>query len=270
MLLCSINLFAQTIYPFQVEKSGKGEQTIILIPGFASSGDVWDSTLKLLEDEFSCHTLTMAGFAGVPPEDSITFNYWTTDIANYIIQNNIEQPIIIGHSMGGGLAMNIASEYPDLIKQIVVVDALPCLSAMMNPNFKSKENNDCSTMEQQITSMSDESFRTMQKNNLAAICSDTSMHETIIEWSIKTDRKTYANMYCDFSNTDLRAKIESIKCPALILLESYFKNFKPQIEAQFKNLKTANLQYADKGLHFIMFDDQEWYEQQIKQNIVDK
>jgi pimeloyl-ACP methyl ester carboxylesterase len=70
-------------------------------------------------------------------------------------------------------------------------------------------------------------------------------------------------MYCDFLNTDLRAKIANIKCPTLVLLESYFATFKPAIEAQYKNLTTAQLAYANKGKHFIMFDDTDWYNQQL-------
>lgn len=70
-------------------------------------------------------------------------------------------------------------------------------------------------------------------------------------------------MYCDFSNTDLREKISNIKCPNLILLESYFAYMKPNIEAQYKNLPGSNLQYASKGLHFIMYDDTDWYLMQL-------
>ncbi|MNR60835.1 hypothetical protein D3C85_1824210 [compost metagenome] len=45
----------------------------------------------------------------------------------------------------------------------------------------------------------------------------------------------------------------------MILLESYFINLKPAIEGQYRNLKTANFQYAGKGMHFIMYDDKDWY-----------
>ena len=38
-----------------------------------------------------------------------------------------------------------------------------------------------------------------------------------------------------------------------------FINLKPAIEEQYKNLKTANFQYANKGLHFIMYDDKDRY-----------
>lgn len=261
--LC-LNVFAQTkSYPFEVLKTGKGKQSIIFIPGFASSGEVWNETKTAFEKDFTCYTLTMAGFAGAKPQPNPSFENWKKEIANYIKENKIEKPIIIGHSMGGGLALAIAADYPELIGKIVVVDALPCLAALTDPSFKSKENNDCSSTVNQMTAMTETQFYDMQKQAMPRLLQDTSKLETVINWSVKSDRKTFAQMYCDFFNTDLRNKISTIKCPSLILLESYFINLKPAIEGQYKNLKTANFQYANKGLHFIMYDDTEWYLAQL-------
>lgn len=261
--LC-LNVFAQTkSYPFEVIKTGKGKQSIIFIPGFASSGDVWNETKTAFEKEYTCYTFTMAGFAGVKPQQNPSFENWKTEIANYIKDNKIEKPILIGHSMGGGLALAIAADYPELIRKIVVVDALPCLAALMDPSFKSKENNDCAAMVSQMTGMTDAQFLEMQKKTMPRLLADASKMDTVVDWSVKSDRKTFAQMYCDFSNTDLRNKIAAIKCPSLILLESYFINLKSAIEEQYKNLKTADFKYASKGLHFIMYDDAAWYLAQL-------
>lgn len=65
-----LNLFAQTKpYPFDVLKSGKGKQAILFIPGFASSGEVWNETKAAFEKDFICYTFTMADFAGVKNKD---------------------------------------------------------------------------------------------------------------------------------------------------------------------------------------------------------
>ena len=257
--LC-LNVFAQTKqYPFEVSKTGKGKQVLIFIPGFASSGAVWDETKAVFEKDFTCYTLTMAGFAGVKSQPNPSFENWKNEIANYIKNNKIEKPILIGHSMGGGLALAIAADYPDLIGKIVVVDALPCLAALSDPSFKPKDNNDCSAMVTQMTAMNETQFYDMQKQTMPRLLADTSKLEMVVDWSVKSDRVTFAQMYCDFFNIDLREKIGAIKCPSLILLESYFINLKPAIEGQYKNLKTAHFQYAGKGMHFIMYDDKEWY-----------
>jgi pimeloyl-ACP methyl ester carboxylesterase len=111
-------------------KPEKANKLIIFIPGFASSGEVWNETKVAFEKEYTCYTLTMAGFAGVKPQPNPSFENWEDEIANYIKTNKIEKPILIGHSMGGGLALAIAADYPELIGKIVVVDALPCLSGL--------------------------------------------------------------------------------------------------------------------------------------------
>lgn len=261
--LC-INVFGQNkTYPFEVVKTGNGKQSIVFIPGFASSGDVWNETIPLFEQNFTCYKLTMAGFAGVKPQDNPSFKNWEGKIADYIKDNKIEKPILVGHSMGGGLAMAIAADYSELIDKIVVVDALPFLSALMNPSAAAKQNNDCSAIVKQVTSMPDNQFLQMQQMSIKQLLENTKMQETVINWSVKSDRNTFARMFCDFSNTDLRESIKSIQCPSLILLEANFKNIKEPIEYQFKNLKTAQLEYANSGLHFIMFDDKDWYNAQL-------
>ncbi len=261
--LC-LNAFGQAkSYPFEVVKTGKGKQAIIFLPGFASSGDVWNETKSNFEKDFTCYTFTMAGFAGVKPQPNASFTNWEIEIVNYIKANKIEKPIIVGHSMGGGLALAIASDYPELISRIVVVDALPCLAALRDPSFKSQENNDCSLMLNSIGAMSTDEFYQMQKRNMAMLLADASKHDEAISWSMKSDRDTFSQMYCDFSNTDLREKIVTIKCPSLILLEFGFSNYKEPIEAQYKNLRTASFQYSNKGLHFIMYDDAAWYLAQL-------
>lgn len=70
-------------------------------------------------------------------------------------------------------------------------------------------------------------------------------------------------MYYDYSNVDLRPAIKNISVPALVLLEHPFKKIAPIVEQQFGNQPNFRLEYAGKGLHFIMFDDWEWYIQQI-------
>jgi pimeloyl-ACP methyl ester carboxylesterase len=248
---------------FEVVKSGQGSESMIFIPGFACSGEVWNETKTKFEKDYTCYTLTMAGFADVKPQPSTSFKNWKTSIANYIKENNIDKPIIIGHSMGGGLALAIASDYPDLVGKIIVVDALPCLQALSNPTFKSKEENDCSVTINQIMAMTNEEFCQMQKMSISRLLEDSTMQEKVVSWSVESDRKTFSEMYCDFWNIDLREEIRKIECPTLILLESYFVNIKSSVEEQYKNLKYADLRYAKKGLHFIMFDDKEWYFSQL-------
>jgi pimeloyl-ACP methyl ester carboxylesterase len=265
ILALKTNTFAQTNFPFDVLITGKGIQAIIFIPGFSCSGDVWNETVKIFEPDFRCYVLTMPGFAGVKPQANPDFHDWIELVAKYIKEKNIEKPIIAGHSLGGGMALALAAGYPELVSKIVVVDALPSLASLFNPAFKADENDDCSQFINNYKSMSEEELYQTQKTTMTQLLADTSMSETIIHWALTSDRNTLGQIICQFMNTDLRNVLGKIKCPSLILLEHNFEMMSPQIETQYNNLKQADIRYATKGLHFIMFDDKEWYLTQLKQ-----
>jgi pimeloyl-ACP methyl ester carboxylesterase len=249
--------------PFEVKVTGQGKKTILFIPGLACSGEVWEETVQRFKEDHTCYIFTMAGFAGIPGQAAPSLQEWIDTIAGYVRMQKIEKPVIVGHSLGGGMAMALAARYPNLFSKIVVVDALPCLGALMNPAFAAKEHPDCSGVVAQMTQMDDEHFYKTQRSNMPHMMSDTTHLEQVVQWGVRSDRKTIATLYCQLSNTDLRNSLSSIQCPALVLLEAPFSAMKPVIEAQYKQLATAQLQFAPKGMHFIMYDDKEWYLAQL-------
>lgn len=262
-LTVSSSIYAQDV-SFSIMKAGEGEQTLIFIPGLACPGEVWNETIDELKNNFTCYVLTMPGFAGVAPEADPSFEQWKAQIVAFIKQEEIEKPILIGHSLGGGLALAIVSDYPGLCEKIVVVDALPCLAALTNPNFQSIQKTDCSFIIDKMKSMNDEQFAQMQKINTATLLSDTLRFEEVLNWSLASDRMTLAKMYCDFSTIDLRDQIKNVIVPSLILLEPPFKNMDTEINSQYRNLSSTKIEYATKGLHFIMYDDWEWFIKKVK------
>ena len=119
---------------FQVKITGHG-QPMILIPGLASSGETWDSTVARYQDRYECHVLTLAGFAGVPRIPAPMLDKVRDDLAAYIRDKKLVKPIMVGHSLGGFVTLALASKYPDLPGKLVIVDALPSLAAMFQPDI---------------------------------------------------------------------------------------------------------------------------------------
>jgi pimeloyl-ACP methyl ester carboxylesterase len=262
-LLLALNVFSQSNYPFDVKIIGEGSKSLILMPGLSCSGEVWNETADHYKKNYKCYVLTMHGFAGTKADSTSDYKNWEAGIVRYITDNKIDKPVFIGHSIGGGMAMMLASDHPGLLSKIIVVDALPCLGALSNPTYVADKNPDCSLFVKQFQASTNEQFYQMQKQSMPFLMADSAHLEKAIDWSVKSDRKTIAEIYCQFLNTDQRNTLSTVKCPSLVLLEAPFAKMKPEIEEQFKNLKTAKLMYADKGLHFIMYDNTDWYFQQI-------
>ena len=255
--------FAQQAAPFEVALHGSSEKHILLIPGFSCSGDVWESTVEQLKDSYTCHVFTMAGFAGIPTNGTADWNLWRKEIANYISAKQLGQTTVLGHSLGGMMALDLAASFPSLIKEILVVDALPCLAALNNAAFESQSDLDCTASINMMVNQSPEQFEMMQKSSIGYMSTNTDKHDEIVSWTLKSDRATLGKIFCELSNLDLRNELDQIKCPTRVLLEAPFQALEPVIAKQYGKLNEVQLNFAPKGLHFVMYDAPKWYASQV-------
>lgn len=111
---------------FTVEVAGQGPD-VILIPGLTAGRDVWRATAAALPG-YRYHLLQIAGFAGAPAGGNragAILAPLADEIARYMIDRRLVRPAIVGHSMGGTLAMMIGARTPALAGRIMVVDMLP-------------------------------------------------------------------------------------------------------------------------------------------------
>lgn len=245
-------------FGLKVDKSGSGDQSIVFIPGLACSGDVWNSTKKKLKKEYACYVLTMPGFVGVKPLPDASFKTFENLIAKFIQENNIQKPIVIGHSLGASLAMALASDYPELVSKLIVVDAVPFLLALHDSTAHPNTSECAAEIDQTMRLTRDEFYKQM-KQSAWRLVSDTTAQKDVVDWAVRSDRMTFAKLFCDLTNTDLRGYLGNIKCPALILLQPYFMDYKDGVVEQFKVLQQKKIGYSSTGLHFIMYDNFDWY-----------
>lgn len=100
---------------------GSGDPVIIL-HGLFGQSDNWLSIGKKLAENFSVSIPDMRNHGQSGHSSSLTYEAMSDDILEFIEENNIENPIIIGHSMGGKAAMHFTLEHPHLVKKLVIID----------------------------------------------------------------------------------------------------------------------------------------------------
>lgn len=260
MLLLTLSITQlQAKQPFDVQQYGQNGTAVVLIPGYASSPEVWATTIARLEPSHRLYVLHFAGFVGKPATADPGFGQWSAAVADWLQQLPEKQVTLIGHSMGGVMSLWLAAELPQKVAKVVVVDALPCLSALNNPSFKADPDFSCETNIRQMIALSDSAFKAMQQQGAPWLVNDALWQQKLVDWSMRSDRKTLAAVYCSFLQTDIRPKLSEIKAQVLVQLEAPFAGYQSAIAAQYENLKGAELVYAPKGLHFVMVDAADWY-----------
>jgi pimeloyl-ACP methyl ester carboxylesterase len=260
--------FAQAPAPsFHVDITGKGKP-MILIPGFASSGQTWDSTVARYKDRYECHVLTLAGFAGQPRIEAPFLETVRKDLAEYIRKNKMDKPVIVGHSLGGFMALWLAAKEPDLVGPLVIVDSLPFLAAVMQPGATVESVKPMAeNMRKTFSGPPTEATEKQAEASVKSMVTGTADYEMIREWGRKSDRIAEGNAMYDMMTTDLRDDVSKITAQTLVIgtwigykqygvtREQVEKNFRDQ----YAKLKNFQLVLSDKARHFVMLDDPEGF-----------
>lgn len=105
-------------------KLGAGSPLIIL-HGLFGSSDNWLSISKLFATDYEVFLIDQRNHGQSPHLGTHTYHDMAMDLHNWIISNKIENPIIIGHSMGGKTAMKYAQLFGQSIKKLIIVDIAP-------------------------------------------------------------------------------------------------------------------------------------------------
>jgi pimeloyl-ACP methyl ester carboxylesterase len=264
VLLIGVTVALCQTHAIRVAKVGKGDP-VLFLPGFTCPGSVWDETIKNLKGENESHIISYAGFNGIEPIEMPWYETIRKELLAYIRAEDLTGIRIIGHSMGGNLAVDVAAELPDRIKSLVLVDAIPCMRELMMPGVPASQLQYNSGYNRQMLAMPEEAFRqsaTMMSQNMTT---NKEKVDTLIKWSLEADRETYVYGFTDLLKLDLRDVLGRVKAKSLFLGASFtdkemvIANF----EKQYAGLADKTIEIATDSRHFVMFDQPEWFYEKV-------
>ncbi len=258
---------------FTVDVQGDGKP-VILIPGLACSAEVWDATVAHLNAEhYQTHALTIAGFGDVAPiKSDHLLQSVRDDLAAYIQQNHLDHPVVIGHSLGGFIALWFASTYPAVPGKVISVDGLPFLPAMMDPAATVESSKAAAgQIRQGMLAASPEQYAARQRQTLESMVTSSANVDRELKAERNSDRATVAEAMSELFTNDIRGDLSKITAPVLVLgswiaYKQYGATHDSSTalyQAQFKNLPSAKIALSDTSKHFIQLDDPDWFYAEI-------
>jgi pimeloyl-ACP methyl ester carboxylesterase len=103
---------------------GKGTPLIIL-HGLFGMLDNWHSVAKMLAEYFQVFVLDQRNHGRSPHSSVFGYDAMADDVCEFATQRHISSCFLLGHSMGGKVAMTAALKYQDLFSKLVVIDIAP-------------------------------------------------------------------------------------------------------------------------------------------------
>ncbi len=105
-------------------RQGEGEPLLILHGLFGSGGN-WRTHAKSFSSDFDTHVLDLRNHGRSAHDSEMSYDLMAADVGWYITSEDLAPAHVIGHSMGGKVAMWLALQHPELVEKLVVVDIAP-------------------------------------------------------------------------------------------------------------------------------------------------
>ena len=106
------------------KESGQG-RAVILLHGLFGSADNWHHIASKLSESFHVFALDQRNHGRSPHSDEMNYLLMASDVNELMESRKIETAFVIGHSMGGKVAMQLALQFPQRVEKLVVVDMAP-------------------------------------------------------------------------------------------------------------------------------------------------
>ena len=115
---------------------GDSKKHILILHGFLGSGDNWKSVGRKLNPlGYTIHLIDQRNHGRSFHSEKFDYDIMCEDLFNYIKYYNINNAILIGHSMGGKTAMNFSLNHPKLVSKLIVLDTSPREYPVLHQNI---------------------------------------------------------------------------------------------------------------------------------------
>jgi len=257
---------AETRLPhISVVSIGKGEP-VVLVPGLASPRAVWDGVAPELARDHRVIMVQVNGFAGSPAGENGKAGILdgvVGDLASYLASRKIRNPAVIGHSMGGLVAMMLAKAHPESVGKLMIVDALPFYGALMGPGATPDS----------VRPMA-EQMRAMLVNGPAPTRAPPGMSNSdagnakVLEWLKASDRAVVGQAMVEDATTDITPDLPKLAGKPVTLLYAVPSQERAALTqglyaSAYAALPSAKLVAVEGSAHFIMLDQPQRFAEEV-------
>ncbi|PWK86737.1 alpha/beta hydrolase [Fulvimonas soli] len=205
-----------TAADLKVEVHGDHGRPVILVPGLGGGAWVWKDTAAALRGGHTVYVVTLPGFDGTPPPAGGNYLDQAGDaLVGLIRERHLDKPVLVGHSLGGTLALKLASEHPELLGGVVAVDGLPVFPGSEGLPAAQRSAM-AAAMQARMRAATPAQFQAQQIAYMQKIgVLDPAKAEVYGKLNAKSDPKATAQYMAEDFGLDLRAALKRADLPVL-------------------------------------------------------
>ncbi|MFD2201061.1 alpha/beta fold hydrolase [Shivajiella indica] len=267
LLLISVQFISKAEL-INIKVIGEG-QPVLLIHGMSCNASVWDETVERYKSDYELHLVNIKGFGNNEYEESPNYlEQIKNELIAYCKENNLKNPIVIGHSMGGFLGLWMAAEDPQLFGKIISVDGIPYFPVLQMPGITPETAKPIvESMAKSMAAMDEAQRLNTQKMIVSTMIATEENREKVVKMGMESNPRVTGKAYGEMFITDIRPFMSNIKVPVLVFGSwAAYQNYGATKESvtfgfqqQLKDIPHAKLLVAEKAYHFVFYDEPEWF-----------
>jgi pimeloyl-ACP methyl ester carboxylesterase len=227
-------------------KTGQGTP-VVFLHGLGAAGWVWDAQVNALSATCEVHVLELPGHGQSPYVSGLTVHGMAEGLGQYLTNHQVARPIIVGHSLGGMIALDYAVNHPNDLRGLVLVDNLPVPVA------------DTRQIEEVRSAFETNFDQTVREFYARGNSKNPQTAQRIVEQALKTNPAAFQDVFRDLQTVDLRPRLSAVRVPLLVFYQP--EEDLKRVEANFRSPENGygslpNVTFdvvLDSG-HFIMLD----------------
>lgn len=115
----SITLNSETIAYAEL---GGGEKTLLFVHGLSSNLDAWKKNIQELKNDYHCIAVDLPGYGKSSRNaDNYSLKGYSGILHEFVRQKGLENVILVGHSMGGQIAMHTVLQNPEAFQKLILI-----------------------------------------------------------------------------------------------------------------------------------------------------
>jgi N-formylmaleamate deformylase len=198
---------------------------MVLIPGLSCDWTVFDAFMNRNASRYTMYTVTLPGFGGSQPPPhpgDDQFGAWLDNadraVWKLIEDEKLHKPVIVGHSLGGHLALRLGTEHASELQAVVAIDGAPAFPLGMNADIPGDQRVAIvRQMVVQFKSINEEQWVAMQRQMVANMVTDPARAEELAALCAKVPQATTIQYMADVMAADIRDQLPKLTCPSLVL-----------------------------------------------------
>ena len=242
-----------------------GARPIVFIPGLTCGPWEWSREIAAYSKTYSVYALTLPGFNGRKAITAPLFDTVSADIWSLIASRHLKRPVIIGHSLGGTMAILLATQHSDRLGGAIAVDGLPTFPGLEKQTVQQRRNAAAQMSAMMSALKTPAQFEAAERAyslpNLVTAQSDV---DAIAPLAARSDGAASGAWLAEDFQIDLRDGLKNANVPVLEItafdaaLEGKFMTGAPAKQAYyqtfFASAPDAKVQVIEGSRHFIMYD----------------